>query len=155
GPDGIREPGPTLLCGLWRPRHLTGCPGSRSDRCAITSLRPRNLVKLFSLRATRSCSRGGRWRAIGAAACHDRPCHSGCPVGCGDGYEPRRLALEQRRQPRIDRLCFLWRSPHPRMAIETATAANVSSPTPAGYTMVTERWSSPMEVTDDQDACSL
>src|SRR5690606_17310076 len=23
---------------------------------------------------------------------------------CGDGYEPRRLALEQRRQPRIDRL---------------------------------------------------
>src|SRR5690606_7062295 len=41
------------------------------------------------------------------------------------------------------------------MAIKTATAANVSSPTPAGYTMVTERWSSPMELTDDQDACPL
>jgi len=30
GPDGIRELGPTLLSGLWRPGHSAGCPGSRS-----------------------------------------------------------------------------------------------------------------------------
>jgi len=30
GPDGIRELGPTLLCGLWRPGQPAGCPGSRS-----------------------------------------------------------------------------------------------------------------------------
>lgn len=42
GLDGFRGLGPTLLCGLLCPGHLSGFPNPRPDRFAITSHGPRN-----------------------------------------------------------------------------------------------------------------
>lgn len=76
GLKGFRGRGPVLLCGLQRPRRLTGCPHPWSDRCAITSREPCNPLRAVprSLISASLDSRGAeRVHQVALAPDHDGP----------------------------------------------------------------------------------